>query len=53
VIRALATAHPDALYVELGPGKVLRGLVQHIAPGLNVAHCGTPADVDALLAQLA
>jgi [acyl-carrier-protein] S-malonyltransferase len=53
VVRALAAAHPDALYVELGPGKVLRGLVQHIMPGLKVAHCGSPADVDALLTQLA
>ena len=48
-IEALALLHPDALYVEMGPGSVLKGLVKKIAPSLTVVSCGTGADVDALL----
>jgi [acyl-carrier-protein] S-malonyltransferase len=48
-IEALALLHPDALYVEMGPGSVLKGLVKKIAPSLTVMSCGTGADVDALL----
>jgi [acyl-carrier-protein] S-malonyltransferase len=48
-IEALAVLHPDALYVEMGPGAVLKGLVKKIAPSLTVVSCGTGADVDALL----
>jgi [acyl-carrier-protein] S-malonyltransferase len=49
-IEAIAMVHPDALYVEMGPGSVLKGLVKKIAPALNVVTCGTANDVDALLA---
>jgi [acyl-carrier-protein] S-malonyltransferase len=38
--------------VELGAGKVLSGLVKRIAPDATTASIGTPADVDAFLAQL-
>ena len=31
-VEALALRHPDALYVEMGPGSVLKGLVKKIAP---------------------
>jgi hypothetical protein len=31
-VRALAAAHPDALYLEVGPGSVLAGLVQEDRP---------------------
>lgn len=48
-IEALAVRHPDALYVEMGPGAVLKGLAKKIAPSLTVVSCGTGADVDALL----
>ncbi|MEP6730359.1 MAG: ACP S-malonyltransferase [bacterium] len=48
-IEAIAMVHPDALYVEMGPGAVLKGLVKKIAPALNVVTCGTAADVGALL----
>jgi [acyl-carrier-protein] S-malonyltransferase len=49
----LAARHPDALYVEMGPGSVLKGLARKIAPSLKVVTCGTAADVDALLATVA
>lgn len=52
VVRALAARFPDALYVEMGPGTVLAGLVKKIAPGARTAPCGTAADVAALLSQL-
>ena len=51
-IEAIAAVHPDALYVEMGPGAVLKGLVKKIAPALNVVTCGTPAEVDSLLARV-
>ena len=50
-MELLASLYPDALYIEMGPGTVLKGLVKKIAPTLNVVGCGTAADVDALLAQ--
>jgi [acyl-carrier-protein] S-malonyltransferase len=51
-VQAIATRYPDALYVEMGPGAVLKGLVKKIAPNVNVVSCGTAAEVDALLAQI-
>jgi [acyl-carrier-protein] S-malonyltransferase len=45
----LAALHPDAVYVEMGPGAVLKGLAKKIAPNIKVVTCGTGADVDALL----
>lgn len=52
-VRALAAAYPDALYVEVGPGTVLMGLVKKIAPALRTAACGTAEQVGALRDQLA
>ena len=52
-IRSLAASFPDALYVEMGPGSVLTGLLPRIVPGLRSQACGTPADVEKLLAQVA
>ena len=51
-IESLALLHPDALYLEMGPGSVLKGLVKKIAPDVKVLSCGTGADVDALQALL-
>jgi [acyl-carrier-protein] S-malonyltransferase len=48
-LEHIAVLHPDALYVEMGPGVVLKGLAKKIAPSLKVVSCGTAADVDALL----
>lgn len=50
--RAMATAYPDALYVELGPGKVLSGLVSQVVPGARTVAVGVPADVDKLAEAL-
>jgi [acyl-carrier-protein] S-malonyltransferase len=47
-VLALAERFPHALYVEMGPGSVLVGLVKKIAPSLETATCGTAAEVDQL-----
>ena len=52
VVERLAARFPDALFVEMGPGTVLAGLVKKIAPAVRTAPCGTTADVQSLLAQL-
>jgi [acyl-carrier-protein] S-malonyltransferase len=52
-MEALTLVHPDALYVEMGPGAVLKGLMKKIAPSVTVMTCGTAADVDSLLAAVA
>ena len=49
VVRGLAAAHPDALFVEMGPGNVLTNLTKRIAPQVKSATCGTVAEVDQLL----
>jgi [acyl-carrier-protein] S-malonyltransferase len=53
VVAALAERFPGALYVEMGPGQVLRGLVQKIAPALEVVRCGTVEEVNSLAERLA
>jgi [acyl-carrier-protein] S-malonyltransferase len=52
-VRALAQRYPDALYVEMGPGAVLTGLVKKIAPTVRTATCGTAAEVESLLELVA
>jgi [acyl-carrier-protein] S-malonyltransferase len=47
-LEHIAVLHPEALYVEMGPGTVLKGLAKKIAPSLKVVSCSTAADVDAL-----
>ena len=47
-IRVLADRFPDALFVEMGPGNVLVGLVKKIAPGIKTVTCGTAAEVNNL-----
>jgi [acyl-carrier-protein] S-malonyltransferase len=52
-VTALADRFPDALFVEMGPGTVLKGLVHKIAPAVAFASCGTADDVEALLTRVA
>jgi [acyl-carrier-protein] S-malonyltransferase len=52
-IRNIVARFPDALFVELGPGAVLTGLLSRIAPGARGVACGTPAEVEKLLEQVA
>ena len=52
-VQALASAYPDALFVEMGPGTVLGGLVRKIAPSVKTASCGTVAEVEQLLGLVA
>lgn len=52
VIRALAAAYPEALFVEMGPGNVLTNLSKRIAPEVKSVTAGTAADVEQLLAMV-
>ncbi len=52
-IQAIAERYPDALYVEMGPGNVLAGLVKKIAPSVKTATCGTAAEVQQLREMVA
>ena len=52
VMAALDAAHPEAVFVEMGPGSVLAGLARKIVPGREVLSCGTATEVDALLQRL-
>jgi [acyl-carrier-protein] S-malonyltransferase len=48
-IQAIAERFPQALFVEMGPGNVLVGLVKKIVAGARTATCGTVAEVQQLL----
>jgi len=52
-ITAMASRLPEALYVEMGPGSVLVGLVKKIAPNVKTMACGTVAEVNKLLEVVA
>jgi [acyl-carrier-protein] S-malonyltransferase len=53
VVGYLADQYPAALFVEMGPGSVLTGLMKRIAPTVATATCGTAAEVEQLLARVA
>ena len=48
-ITEMARRHPDATFVEMGPGNVLVGLVKKIAPNVKTMTCGTAAEINQLL----
>lgn len=47
-IRNIAARYPDALYVEMGPGNVLSGLMGRLVKGARTFACGTATDVEKL-----
>jgi [acyl-carrier-protein] S-malonyltransferase len=52
-VRNIATQFPDALFVEMGPGNVLTGLMGRLVKGSRTLACGTAAEVDKLLQMVA
>jgi [acyl-carrier-protein] S-malonyltransferase len=52
-MRNIAHHFPDALYVEMGPGNVLTGLMGRLVKGAKTFACGTAAEVDKLLQMVA
>src|SRR5215212_542613 len=48
-MRNIAAMYPEALYVEMGPGNVLTGLMGRLVKGARTFPCGTAADVEKLL----
>lgn len=52
-IARLAEDFPDALFIEMGPGNVLTGLLSRIAPKAAGIACGTASEVDKLMTRLA
>ena len=53
LVERLASDFPTALYVEMGPGSVLTGLVKKIAPSVQTMTCGTVPEVEQLLERVA
>jgi [acyl-carrier-protein] S-malonyltransferase len=52
-VRNIAARFPDALYVEMGPGNVLTGLMGRLVKGARTVACGTAADAEKLLQMVA
>ena len=52
-IRNIAARFPEALYVEMGPGNVLSGLMGRLVKGARTFACGTPAETEKLLQMVA
>ena len=52
-VTNVAAANPGALFIEMGPGNVLTGLLTRIVPSAKGIACGTPADIEKLITQLA
>lgn len=52
-ITNIASRFNDPIFVELGPGAVLTGLLTRIVPGARGVACGTTAEVEKLLSKVA
>jgi [acyl-carrier-protein] S-malonyltransferase len=52
-IRNIAARFPEALYVEMGPGSVLTGLMGRLVKGARTFACGTAGEVAKLLEMVA
>ena len=52
-MRNIAGHFPEALYVEMGPGNVLTGLMGRLVKGAKTFACGTASEVDKLLQMVA
>jgi [acyl-carrier-protein] S-malonyltransferase len=52
-VRNIAERFPNATYVEMGPGQVLRGLISRLVPGAQTFSCGTSAEIETLLKMVA
>ena len=48
-MRAAAALAPDAIFVEVGPGNVLSGLLKRIVPGAKAIQLGTADEVEQFL----
>ena len=53
LVGRMVTDFPKALYVEMGPGNVLAGLMKKIAPAVEMLSCGTVSEVEQLLQRAA
>ena len=51
-IRNIASRYPDVLYVEMGPGNVLSGMMGRLVKGVRTMSCGTPAEVEKLMGMV-
>lgn len=51
VVLAMVAAYPDAIFVEMGTGSVLTGLMKKIAPDVVAVSCGTATEIEQLLAR--
>jgi [acyl-carrier-protein] S-malonyltransferase len=52
LVRAMAERWPGAVWVEIGPGAVLGGLVTRLVRGARTVPCGTTSDVEKLLTMI-
>jgi len=52
-VRNIASHFPDALYVEMGPGNVLTGLMGRLVKGAKTFTCGTASELDKLVKMVA
>jgi [acyl-carrier-protein] S-malonyltransferase len=52
-VKKIAERYPNATYIEMGPGQVLRGLVTRLVPGAQTIGCGTRAEIEAVLKLVA